>query len=53
MATTINPEYPGPLKYSDFSKKYGGPSYTHNPFFDEKEAFAFNVHWANGYFTED
>lgn len=49
----VNPEYPGPLYYQEFSKNYGGPSYTDKIPFDEKEAFAFNKDWANGYFTEE
>lgn len=49
----MNPEYPGQLFYAQFSKEFGGPSYSDKIPFDEKEAFAFNKDWANGYFTEE
>lgn len=39
--------------YQEFSIKKGGTSHTAKIPFDEKEAFAFNAGWANGYFTEE
>lgn len=41
------------MNYVEFSKEHGGQSHTKNPNMDEKEAFAFNSEWVNGYFTED
>lgn len=42
----------GYLDAFEFNSKYAGPSHTGLPDMTEKEAFAFNHEWANGFFTK-
>lgn len=51
--TSKNPDYDKPLDYENFSKNFAGLSHTKDLNFNEKEAFAFNADWVNGYFTEE
>lgn len=40
------------MGFEEFSKNYSGLSHTHNIKIPPKEAFGYDIGWANGYFTE-